>query len=66
MSKRGGLPNALHKTGLHTAGYSPLRRREFTSEETDIYLQWMKEAFSEILPLLKKNGLDVGRLANVL
>lgn len=45
-----------------TAEYSPLRISEFTKEEVDIYLQWVKEAFSEILPLLKGNGIAVGRL----
>ncbi len=45
-----------------TAEYSPLRRSEFTKEEVDTYLEWVKESFTEILPLLKKNGLNINSL----
>ena len=65
-------PGSVHpKTGRYlgnlydrrvTAEYSPLRRSEFTKNEVDIYMQWIKESFSEILPLLKDNGIDIGRL----
>lgn len=65
-------PGAIHpKTGRYlgnlydrrvTAEYSPLRRSEFTKEEVDIYLQWVKESFAEILPLLKDNRIDIEHL----
>ncbi len=65
-------PEAIHpKIGRYlgnlydrrvTAEYSPLRRSEFTKEEVDIYLEWLKESFNEILPLLKKNGLNIDSL----
>lgn len=45
-----------------TAEYSPLRRSEFIEEEVDTYLNWIKESFNEILPLLKKNGLNIDNL----
>jgi uncharacterized protein (UPF0332 family) len=45
-----------------TAEYSPLRRSEFTKDEVDIYMQWVKESLGEILPLLKENGIDIARL----
>lgn len=40
-----------------TAEYSPLRRSEFTEEEVKAYSEWVKEAFIEILPLLKKKNI---------
>lgn len=46
-----------------TAEYSPLRRSEFTKEEVDTYLEWVKESFNEILPLLKKNGFNINSLS---
>lgn len=62
-------PGAIHpKVGRYlgnlydrrvTAEYSPLRRSEFTKEEVGIYLQWVKESFHEILPLLEKNGINI-------
>lgn len=65
-------PGAIHpKIGRYmgnlydrrvTAEYSPLRRSEFTKEEIDTYLEWVKEAFSEILPLLKKNKINIDNL----
>jgi len=65
-------PEAIHpKIGRYlgnlydrriTAEYSPLRRSEFTKEEIDTYLEWAKESFNEILPLLKKNRLNINRL----
>jgi len=42
-----------------TAEYSPLRRSEFTKEEVDNYLEWIKESLKEILPLLKKYDVDI-------
>lgn len=42
-----------------TAEYSPLRRSEFTREEVNIFLEWLEESFSEILPLLEKNRIAV-------
>ncbi|MGQ9571391.1 MAG: HEPN domain-containing protein [bacterium] len=65
-------PKAIHpKIGRYlgnlydrrvTAEYSPLRRSEFTKEEVDTYLEWVKESFDEILPLLKRNRLDINSL----
>lgn len=49
-----------------TAEYSPLRRDEFTKDEVDTYLEWVKESFNEILPLLKKNGLNIKGLYELL
>ncbi len=49
-----------------TAEYSPLRRAEFTKEEVDTYLKWVKEATDEMLPLLKDYGLPVEDLLNKL
>lgn len=45
-----------------TAEYSPLRRSEFTEEEVNTYSEWVKEAFKEILPLIKNYGINVERL----
>ncbi|MFN3481070.1 MAG: HEPN domain-containing protein [Thermodesulfovibrionales bacterium] len=45
-----------------TAEYSPLRRNEFTEEEVNTFLDWTKESFEEILPLLERNGIDVTAL----
>lgn len=65
-------PGSIHpKTGRYlgnlydrrvTAEYSPLRRSEFTKEEVDIYFQWVKESFGEILPLLRENSIDIAHL----
>lgn len=62
-------PGAIHpKIGRYlgnlydrrvTAEYSPLRRSEFTEEEVNIFLGWIKESFDEIFPLLEKKGIDV-------
>ncbi len=62
-------PGAIHpKIGRYlgnlydrrvTAEYSPLRRSEFTEEEVNTFLGWVKESFNEILPLLEKNGIDI-------
>jgi uncharacterized protein (UPF0332 family) len=46
-----------------TAEYSPLRRSEFTKEEVDTYLIWIKESFGEILPLLKKNNINTDKIS---
>lgn len=48
-----------------TAEYSPLRRSEFTKDEIDIYLDWVKESFVEILPLLKENDIDVAHIEDL-
>lgn len=45
-----------------TAEYSPLRRSEFTEEEVNTYLEWVKESFLEIFPLMVKNGINVDDL----
>lgn len=42
-----------------TAEYSPLRRSEFTKDEIDTYRKWVKESIGEILPLLKKNNVNI-------
>ncbi len=65
-------PGAIHpKIGRYlgnlydrrvTAEYSPLRRSEFTEEEVNTFLGWIKESFNEIFPLLEKNGIDVAGL----
>ncbi|MEW6570526.1 MAG: HEPN domain-containing protein [Nitrospirota bacterium] len=49
-----------------TAEYSPLRRSEFTKDEVDTYLEWVRESFSEILPLLEKNGLNIVSLRDLI
>ena len=61
-------PKAIHpKIGRYlgnlydrrvTAEYSPLRRSEFTNDEVDTYLEWVKESINDILPLLQENGLN--------
>lgn len=66
-------PGAIHpKIGRYlgnlydrrlTAEYSPLRRSEFTKDEVDTYLEWVKESFREILPLLKNNGITTENIA---
>lgn len=66
-------PGAIHpKIGRYlgnlydrrlTAQYSPLRRSEFTKDEVDTYLEWVKESFREILPLLKNNGITTENIA---
>jgi len=66
-------PGAIHpKIGRYlgnlydrrlTAEYSPLRRSEFTREEVDTYLEWVKESFNELLPLLEKNKVTIKRLS---
>ncbi len=45
-----------------TAEYSPLRRSEFTEEEVKAYSEWVKEAFIEILPLLKKKNITAKKI----
>ncbi len=42
-----------------TAEYSPLRRNEFTEDEVNTYLEWVKESFAEIFPLLERHGLEL-------
>ncbi len=49
-----------------TAEYSPLRRSEFTKEEVDTYLEWVKESANEILPLLSKNGIDTNTFKSLI
>lgn len=49
-----------------TAEYSPLRRSEFTREEINTYLEWIKESFNEILPLLKKNSVNTTKIDTLL
>jgi uncharacterized protein (UPF0332 family) len=49
-----------------TAEYSPLSRSEFTKEEVDTYLEWIKESFNGIFPLLKENGVDIEELSSLL
>lgn len=44
-----------------TAEYSPLRRGEFTKEEIDTYINWVRESFNEILPFLEKNGINIDK-----
>lgn len=68
-------PGAIHpKIGRYlgnlydrwvTAECSPLRRSEFTEEEVDTYLEWVKESFREILPLVVKNGINADDLRAV-
>lgn len=65
-------PGAVHpRTGRYlgnlydrrvTAEYSPLRRSEFTKEEVDNYLEWVRESFKEILPLLENNKINTGSI----
>lgn len=69
-------PGAIHpKIGRYlgnlydrrvTAEYSPLRRSEFTEDEVNTYLVWVKESFEEISPLLNKNGIDTEGLSVLL
>ncbi len=69
-------PGAIHpKIGRYlgnlydrrvTAEYSPLRRSEFTEDEVNTYLEWVKESFEEISPLLNKNGIDTEDLSVLL
>ncbi len=49
-----------------TAEYSTLRRSEFTREEVDTYLEWVKESAIEILPLLSRNGIDTDTFNSLL
>lgn len=42
-----------------TAEYSPLRRSEFIKEEVDTYLEWIKESFKDVLPLLERNNINI-------
>jgi len=49
-----------------TAEYSPLRRGEFTKEEVDTYRGWVKESFKEVLPFLRKNGVDTGKIETII
>ncbi len=49
-----------------TAEYSPLRRAEFTKEEVDTYLTWLKEAVEEIIPLLKEYNISIEHIVNIL
>lgn len=48
-----------------TAEYSPLRRSEFVRDEVDTYWGWIRESFTEILPLLSENGVDVSGVASL-
>lgn len=41
-----------------TAEYSPLRRSEFTEDEVNTYLEWVKESSREIFPLIEKGEID--------
>lgn len=62
-------PGAIHpKIGRYlgnlydrrvTAEYSPLRRSEFTEDEVNTYLEWVKESFGEVFPLLERHGLEL-------
>ena len=48
-----------------TAEYSPLRRSEFTEEEVNTYLEWVKESLQEIFPLIEKGEIDTRGLKSV-
>ena len=43
----------------HTAEYSPRAAWEFTSEELEIYLQWVKSSAQDIMAELKKQAPEL-------